>query len=134
VGSDFSTALRDLCKTMSTKEMKVECELLHIEGKILPREKMEIYRIVQELLTNAVKHSCATEVFLQCSKLQHRFYITIEDNGKGFSGNADTAQNNGMGLKNIRSRLALMQGKLEIETLPHKGTIINIEMDVKEEA
>lgn len=134
VGTDFTTALRDLCKTMSTKTMKVECELLNVQEKISPAEKMEIYRIVQELLTNAVKHSCATEVFLQCSRVQQCFYITIEDNGKGFSQPLNVAQSNGIGFKNIQSRVALMNGKMEVETSPGKGTIINIEMNVKKEA
>jgi len=130
VGADFTTALRELCKTMNTKTMKVECELLNVQGKMLPAEKMEIYRIVQELLTNTVKHSGATEVFLQCSRVQQCFYITIEDNGKGFSQPLNIAQSNGIGLKNIKSRVALMNGKMEVETSPGKGTIINIEMNV----
>lgn len=134
VGADFTTALRDLCKTMNTKTMKVECELLNVQGKMLPAEKMEIYRIVQELLTNAVKHSGATEVFLQCSRVQQCFYITIEDNGKGFSQPLNIAQSNGIGLKNIQSRVALMHGKMDVETFAGKGTIINIEMNVTKEA
>lgn len=131
VRAGFANAIRDLCKTMDTESMRVECELLNLRENIRMQEKIEIYRIVQELLSNAARHSGAKEVFLQCSKVQERFYITIEDNGKGF---AEPSENrNGMGLENIRSRLAYMHGKIELQSHSGKGAIINIEINVTEE-
>lgn len=131
VRAGFINAIRDLCKTMDTATMRVECELLNLRENIRMQEKIEIYRIVQELLANAARHSGATEVFLQCSKVQERFYITIEDNGKGLP--EPSGNRNGMGLENIRSRLAYMHGKIDLQSSPGKGTIINIEINVTEE-
>lgn len=133
VRAGFSNAIRDLCKTMDTQTMRVECELLNLQENIRMQEKIEIYRIVQELLANAARHSGATEVFLQCSKVHERFYITIEDNGKGLPEPDNSRHGNGMGLENIRSRLAYMHGKIELQSSPGKGTIINIEINVTEE-
>jgi len=131
VRAGFVNAIRDLCKTMDTATMRVECELLNLRENIRMQEKIGIYRIVQELLANAARHSGATEVFLQCSKVQERFYITIEDNGKGLP--EPSGNRNGMGLENIRSRLAYMHGKIDLQSSPGKGTIINIEINVTEE-
>ena len=68
-----------------------------------------IYRIIQELLNNILKHAAASEVFVQLIKEENRLNIVVEDNGKGF----DTAlleNNKGAGWTNIRSRVDYLKG------------------------
>jgi signal transduction histidine kinase len=125
--SGLGRALEDLCKWMANDRMRVEYELLNLPEGISHNEKIDIYRIVQELLANAAKHAGAEEVFLQCSGREGRFYITIEDNGNGMP---EKYAAEGMGLANIRSRVEYMQGKMELDSHPGKGTIINIEINV----
>ncbi|QJB31883.1 sensor histidine kinase [Chitinophaga oryzae] len=125
--SGLARALEDLCKWMDNDRMHVEYTLLDIPEEMSHSQKMDIYRIVQELLANAARHSGAREVFLQCSGRENRFYITIEDNGTGMQGKQG---GEGMGLANIRSRVAYMHGKMELDSRAGEGTIINIEINV----
>nr|WP_068888721.1 sensor histidine kinase [Pedobacter panaciterrae] len=125
--SGLETALHDLCQSTSTDKMNVEFQTLNITRDLSVQVQLIIYRIVQELLTNVVKHAAATEVFVQCSQLENIFYITIEDNGQGF--NMDLrSDNKGIGMANIRNRVEFLQGKMDIRSSPEKGTAINIEL------
>ena len=83
-----------------------------------------VYRIVQELLNNAVKHSGATIILAQVMRNDDSLSITVEDNGKGF--NKETVQQ-GAGLKNIRSRVDYLKGQLDIKTTEGKGTSVHID-------
>lgn len=90
--------------------------------------KLNIYRIVQELLRNIVQHANATKVLVQTELHEHHLNITVEDNGNGF----DTSKNkNGIGLYNLEARVHSMKGTYNIDTAPGKGTIINIELDLE---
>ena len=84
-------------------------------------QKLNIYRIVQECLHNIVKHSKASFVEVQLTKIEDELMLTIEDNGIGFS--TDTSKK-GLGLVNIHSRVDYLKGKLEISSIPNKGTFI----------
>lgn len=122
--SGLETALEDLCQSVVTDKMNVVLQTISIARDLPVQVQIIVYRIVQELLANAVKHAMATEVLVQCSQLDDVFYITVEDNGKGFASEAPA----GMGLENIRNRVDFLQGKMEIRAMPGKGTAINIEL------
>jgi signal transduction histidine kinase len=83
--------------------------------------------MIQEIIINAVKHANASLIMLQCSQEEDSFFITVEDNGKGFD--ISNHQSEGIGLKNIRNRVDYFHGNLNIES-SSKGTIINIELHV----
>ena len=126
--SGLETAIKDLCQSVSTDKLNVELQVINIE-RVLPMQvQIIIYRIIQELFANVVKHSAATEVFLQCSQSGDIFFITMEDNGLGFDAATLTGDKKGIGLHNIRTRVEFLQGKLDISSSPKKGTVINIEI------
>lgn len=86
---------------------------------------MELYRIVQELVSNTLKHAEATEVSLQTNFDIGSFNFIFEDNGRGF----DAAKvKGGIGLENIRARVDKLGGELHIDTQPGRGTIVIIEL------
>ena len=88
-----------------------------------------IYRIIQELLNNILKHSIATEAFVQLIREDSRLNVVVEDNGKGFD--ARLPENNkGAGWANIRSRIEYLKGQLDVHSEPGKGTLVNIEFNV----
>lgn len=94
----------------------------------LEKEKeTAIYRIIQELLTNIIKHSKATEALVQINKHEKTLLLTIEDNGKGFDLN--TKGNNGIGLQNIKSRVGFLNANMDINS-SSEGTSFNIEMEL----
>ena len=76
-------------------------------------QETAIYRIIQELINNIVKHAQATEAIVQLNIFDNNMTITVEDNGKGF----DVKKVNlGMGLHNIKSRIAFLQAELEVHS------------------
>src|SRR5690606_41176724 len=84
-----------------------------------------IYRIIQELVNNIIKHANATEALVQLNSYDSNLFITVEDNGIGFQNNKE---NLGIGLKNISSRIAFLNAQLEEEH--HKqGTTFHINID-----
>jgi signal transduction histidine kinase len=87
---------------------------------------LSLYRVIQELMQNILKHAGATLATIQISQRHDKLCLTMEDNGRGFNPDAITE---GTGLRNIRSRVEAMQGYLAIESAPDRGTITTIELD-----
>ena len=125
----LETALRDLCGTMMSDNVRVNFQSLGIESDIAQPVQVTIYRIIQELLTNAVRHGKASDILVQCSQNKDTFYITLEDNGKGFD--TSIAKNaKGIGLSNVRNRVDYLHGNMEISSVLSEGTTFNIELKV----
>lgn len=87
--------------------------------------QMEIYKIIQELVTNTLKHANATTIELQLNCLENNLSILFEDNGIGFD---SQKKDHGIGFKNINSRLNTISGSMQIDSMKKRGTIINIEI------
>ena len=87
-----------------------------------------IYRIIQELLNNIMKHAEARDAMVQLVKEEGRLSIIVEDNGKGFN-TALLKNNKGAGLTSIQSRVDYLKGRLEINSEEGKGTLVNIEFN-----
>lgn len=87
--------------------------------------KVEIFKIVQELTTNTIKHANASNISLQVNKIENNLSLFFEDDGIGF----DTSkEKEGIGLNNIKNRLQKISGNLHIDSRKNRGTIINIEI------
>lgn len=122
----LETALKDLCEFYSRKDLHIDFQSIDINSKLPLAVQINIFRIVQEILANAVKHSEAENILLQCSQSNDVFLITIEDDGKGFS--QDSSPTKSMGLHNLKTRVDYLKGKMEINS-DHEGTAINIELN-----
>lgn len=122
-------ALRDFCNSIqSTTFMKVDYQKLGVERKINTTTETFIYRIIQELINNAVKHAKATEILVQLAFTDNKIIITVEDNGIGYE-LKDLKTNKGDGLNNIEYRVQYLNGKMETITYPNNGTSVNIELN-----
>lgn len=126
---DLDTALIDLCNTYKP-HFNILYQSYEINKNISEKDILNIYRIIQEILTNAAKHSDAKNVLLQCSQNKNILYITIEDNGKGLPTSSNNTEN--FGLNNIQNRVKSMNGKIEITSKENIGTTFNIEVYVTE--
>lgn len=121
-------SLRDLCASLTSEKLNIDFKYLGAKHVFLPQQQISIYRIIQEAIHNAVKHAAAKNILLQCSQNDNRFYITIEDDGKGFDPSYLTK---GMGIQNMKNRVAYLDGEMEILSAENKpGTSINIELNV----
>lgn len=125
--SGLAVALKDLCDEAMFSGLRISFKAFDLEENFSPHLKVMIYRIVQELVYNVVKHAGATKVMVQCSQSDQYFFITVEDNGKGFS--IAHIPKSSRGLKNIQSRVDILNGKMEINS-SDKGTNVNIELYV----
>ncbi|MGG1554392.1 ATP-binding protein [Paenibacillus ferrarius] len=108
--------------------------LLQIEEKDLP-SKRHIFRIVQELLNNAKKHSQASEVIFHLREDRQSFYLHYEDDGVGFPTDQEAKLEiggSGMGLANMRSRVLHVGGKFEMNSSEGNGTKITITIPIDE--
>lgn len=125
----LTTALKDLCESLMSETTHIDFQALGIEDTLREEVQIHIYRIVQELLANAIRHAHATNIILQCSQNDQLFFITQEDNGKGFDPNT-AGPAKGIGLSNIKNRVGFLKGKIDIDSVPNEGTTINIELHV----
>ena len=124
-------ALKEYCNTINTtKLLAVKYQSLGMDARLDRATEIIIYRIIQELLNNIMKHAAATEVLVQLIREKDRLNVLVEDNGKGF----DTAlleKSKGAGWVNIRSRVDYIKGQIDINSEAGKGTLVNIEFNVQ---
>ncbi|MFA6060883.1 MAG: sensor histidine kinase [Taibaiella sp.] len=92
--------------------------------------EISIYRIIQELMQNVIKHAEATNALVQLNYLEGILSITVEDNGIGMKEQDSNLEENKMGLRSIRTRLKAMGGSMEIHPCTPHGTSVNIELSV----
>jgi PAS domain S-box-containing protein len=116
-------AIKDLGESVNlTKKLKIVLDAkASVEHAITENEKLLVYRIVQEAINNALKHSQASVVTIKLKEQKHDISLRIEDNGVGFD-----VENikKGSGLKNIQNRVYLVDGSLNIESKPGRGCTI----------
>jgi signal transduction histidine kinase len=106
--------------------IRIEREVEDIDAIVPKRDQLGVFRIVQECLTNVVKHSKASKASVTVSRSQTKLFIEVEDNGIGLSSEPGSKVGGGFGLQGIRERLRLLNGRIEIVSSPSSGTKIRI--------
>ena len=91
---------------------------------------LALYRVIQELLNNTVKHAGAKNITISCFKQNESMIVMYSDDGAGIA--ADAVKKVGMGMQNIQARLKMIQAKHEITTAPGSGFTIKIILPKKE--
>jgi len=118
--------LSDFCEGVGNIGLKVNFAFYGVVKRYDEKLEIACYRIVQELVNNAMKHSNATEITVQVVSEEKRLSITVQDNGKGMD-MKEAGQSSGKGLANIRSRVASFGGHFDLSSEHGKGTEANIE-------
>lgn len=91
-------------------------------------EKLVLFRIVQEGLQNIIKHANATSIDIGLSYQSNLLLLEIRDDGVGFALNHGNGQSIGIGLQNMKQRMSLINGSMELQTVVGKGTFIQLKM------
>lgn len=128
--SGLKQAILDYCDSLEANQnFTINCELHGIDEKMSNSIEVIFYRIIQELVNNAVKHSGASQILVQIFRHENRhFTITIEDNGKGFDlDKTDFMKSAGM--RSIQSRVNYLKGTMDVKSELGKGTSIFIECE-----
>ncbi len=97
-------------------------------GQIDSNVALNIYRIIQEMVNNSIKHAKCKEIFVQMHKKGNEMTISVEDDGKGFN---ESTIKKGMGLENIKSRVNYLKGELTMDSSQEQGTAILVHLPIR---
>ena len=129
----LDAALKELCTEIDHSGMlHVNYQSVGVHQADIPQTtSVTIYRIVQELLNNTIKHANAKNVLLQLhqSAQEKLLAVTVEDDGSGFDTNL-LKESEGMGWQNIRNRIEFLKGRIDLQSGKDKGTSILIEINI----
>ena len=121
-----------LDKTFGSNQINHYFECYNLQKRYPESVEINTYRIVQELISNVIKHSKATEVELQLYEIEGCLYVHFEDNGQGFD--LDQVKNAGIGLLNMRSRVDFLSGSISFERGENGGTCVKVTLPVNKKA
>jgi len=115
-------ALEELANWVNkADQLKIVCWKSGDQFRFENKKELAVFRIVQELLNNAIKHSEATVIYINARfSPNQNLMISVTDNGKGFK--LEDKMNSGLGLKNLESRRQIMNAKFKLKSTPGKGT------------
>lgn len=122
----LASAVKEFISMIDSNRLKISLEITGLSTKLEDDQtETVLYRVIQETVTNVIKHSGADLLTIQLIKDEDGISLTIEDNGKGF----DSARLNdfkGTGVRNIQARIALLKGTVEFDSKPGAGTLVAI--------
>ena len=123
--NELSAAIREFVDKLDKKSLQVQVYTEGLDQYVDANTKLVLYRVLQECVTNVIKHAAATTLDISVIRSTDGIDAIVEDNGKGF----DTINKNsfeGIGLKNIRTRVEYLKGTVDIDSIPEQGTVIAI--------
>lgn len=129
----LAQAVREFLHKLDTPALKVNLYTEGLEHTIDNNTEIMLYRVIQECVNNVIKHAQAFRLDISIIKDEHEILVTIEDNGKGFD-HTDKNKPEGIGLKNINSRVAYLKGIVEFDSKPGKGTVVTISIPLTNNA
>ncbi len=121
-------AVENEVELINKTNLKAALTINGIVEKLDPKTELILFRMVQECISNAIKHSKAEQIDILANYEQNYFELTITDNGIGF--NTDKISNQGLGLKNIQNRIKFIEARLSINS-SYAGTEIKISIPQK---
>jgi two-component system, NarL family, sensor kinase len=126
----LDTALKDFCNDINQSgALQVKYQSIGLADAVIDQTTaITLYRIVQELIHNTLKHAGAQLAIVQVTKADQQVSVTVEDDGKGFDTNI-SRHPGGVGWSNIRHRVDFLKGKLDLDSQPGKGTSVHIEFN-----
>ncbi|WP_127582124.1 sensor histidine kinase [Paenibacillus koleovorans] len=111
-------------KTRLRADFQLEFQALPIKVSLNDDQMTALYRVVQELINNAVKHSEAGRVTLEIEQLDQAVHIRYEDNGKGMDTGAILSSTSRLGIKGLQERIRMLGGQVSIDSEPGQGVAV----------
>jgi len=128
----LTKALRSMMKKISTATgIQIEATVDEIDGLFDGEAEINLYRIVQESISNIVKHAEATVAEVVIKRDAGAVVLSIHDNGKGFSP-GEAQKDGGFGLKGIAERVRIVGGRHHLQSAPGQGTVITVSIDLRQ--
>jgi signal transduction histidine kinase len=120
---DFKAAIKSFARDYSESEMEIVFELDEVL-ELTPAVETSLYRIIQESITNSVRHGRATEILVRLWKSDKSINLIVQDNGRGCS---DIKE--GYGLQGIRERLSTLNGKVSFTSRKSEGFTVKVTLE-----
>ena len=127
--SGLANAVKEFIDKIDSRIIKIN---LHAEGlneRLDTNVETVLYRVIQECVNNVIKHSGANNLDISLIKDADGISATVEDNGRGFD-TTDKQKFEGIGLKNISSRVNFLKGTVDFDSSPGKGTLVAIHVPI----
>lgn len=118
----LSSALHDFIQKIDEKVIKVNLHMEGMQERLPPEVETVLYRLIQESVSNVIKHSGANRLDLSLLREKGGIDITVEDNGRGFETGGNYA---GIGITNMKARIQYLKGELTLDSAPGKGTLVH---------
>lgn len=126
------SALVNLCEIVQKqRNVKVSCFVSKRNTRLESNTELGIYRIAQELLNNALKYANAKNIAIQLIRHERTVVLMVEDDGMGFDEEAMRKNMEGIGFKNVMSRVESLGGTFSLEAAIGEGVLVTIELPLK---
>ncbi|MCE7042686.1 ATP-binding protein [Dyadobacter sp. CY312] len=125
----LAEATREFCKNLKETGVNLICQVFNYTDSLPQEKQVVLYRIIQELVNNAVKHAAADQILVIIQQSGDTLFVTVEDDGKGF----DTSKPNsktGAGLSNVKARADFLNATFDIQSSPGNGTSVTVECKI----
>lgn len=119
----FIEGINEMASRLTTAGFSVRSRISSQANKLNPTVQLHVFRIIQELISNSIKHANARNAEINLRMNGKRAVLTIRDDGVGFRDDVSVALRNGSGLRSIKNQLVLLNGTLEIDSTDTGATI-----------
>jgi signal transduction histidine kinase len=123
--SGIAADIKSFIQKIDEESLKISFETQGFSDQLEYSEEVILYRVIQELINNVIKHAKATHLNILLQKTKNEIFVEISDNGIGFD-YTKISQMEGLGLKNIKVRIDYLKGKFEYVANQPKGTTVKI--------
>jgi signal transduction histidine kinase len=126
-------AIQDLCEQVKMPSLEVHFEWLGKSNRLPENMEIMLFRIVQELLHNAIKYAQAKNILVQINRFDQIVNLIVEDDGIGFN-YKESLEKGGLGLKSVQSRVDYLNANMDLSTELGKGTSYSIQVTISEKS
>ncbi|WP_158799643.1 PAS domain-containing protein [Pedobacter sp. L105] len=121
----FAAGTKEMAQRTSTPDFQIDTFIDEDADLLHPDVQLYIFRMIQELINNCIKHAHATRAEIKVSLQNEHVLVRVTDNGRGFSKDTEEASRTGSGLSGIRNRVYLLNGKIKFNSTK-KGLVVTI--------
>lgn len=125
----LEVAIQEFASRVSNSALEIHTEFINYTNSISEEKQLILYRIIQELVNNAIKHADTSEIIIQISEEENVLNLTVEDNGKGFDPTGLNVRKTA-GFHNIESRVQFLKGTMNITSEQNIGTSIELQIPI----
>lgn len=127
--SGIASDIRSFIEKIDEHTLKIKLETKGFKEQLEFNEEVILYRVIQELINNVIKHANANELYLLLERSESNINVVLSDNGNGFN-YKEVINKSGLGLKNIAVRINYLKGQITFSANQPKGTKVHIQIPV----